>query len=278
MIKRILVVLSGTPYTRAAIQHAIDMAQRHNARVTGAAILDREAAARSGPVPIGGASFRAEQVQRELKTVQERIDAAVAEFEEEAESADVEHRVLRDEGDPIQTLCDAWRYEDLTLVGLRGLFDYGVFAEPKDALIRLITSGLRPILAVSNEYRPVRRVLVAYSGSLESAKTMKRFVQMRLWPEATLRLLHYREADTPTHEYESLLAQAAEYCMDWGDKLETDSVVGTPKDRLLEDAAAQEADLIVMGDSAKSLFTRHVFGDTALPIIRTADRPLFLSH
>ncbi len=278
MIKRILVVLSGTPYTHAAIQHAIDLARHHGARVTGAAILDREAVTRAGPVPIGGASFKAEQVRRDRAAVQERIDAAVEEFQAKATEADIEHRVLRDEGDPIQTLCEAWRYEDLTLVGLRGLFDYGVFAEPKDALIRLITSGIRPILAVSNEYRPVNRVLVAYSGSLESAKTMKRFIQMRLWPEATLRLLHYREASDPMDRYEGLLAQAAEYCMDWGQNLEVDTVVGSPKERLLDDAGAQESDLIVMGDSARSLFTRQLFGDTALHVIRNADRPLFLSH
>ena len=107
---------------------------------------------------------------------------------------------------------------------------------------------------------------------------MKRFVQLRLWPEATLRLLHYREAADPMDRYEGLLAQAAEYCLDWGQNIEVDSVVGSPKQRLLEDAGAQEADLIVMGDSARSLFTRQLFGDTALHVIRNADRPLFLSH
>jgi nucleotide-binding universal stress UspA family protein len=165
MIKRILVVLSGTPYTRAAIRHAMELARRHGARVTGVAILDREAAARREAVPIGGASVRERMTRRTLGRIEERIDAAVAEFQQAAEEADVEHRVIREEGDPIATLSAAWRYQDLTLVGLRGLFEYGVLAEPQDALIRLITSGMRPILAVSSEYVPIERILVAYSGS-----------------------------------------------------------------------------------------------------------------
>lgn len=277
MVKRILVVLSGTPYTDAAIQHAVELAKRHDARVTGIAILDQEAAARR-VVPVAAAQGGASELQTGLDYVRGRIEAAVWEFEQLAQQADIEHRVVRDEGDPVGALCDAWRYEDLTLVGLRGLFDYGVLAEPKDALIRLITSGMRPILAVSSEYVPVRRVLVAYSGSLESAKTMKRFIQMRLWPDATVNLLHYIEGDEPEGEYKQLLGRASAYCQDWGVEPGVKALVGGAKDHLLCDAADDGADLIVLGDSAKSMFTRRVFGDTALHVIRNADRPLFLSH
>jgi nucleotide-binding universal stress UspA family protein len=275
MLKRIMVVLSGTPYTHAAIRHAVELAKRHGARVTGVAILDKEAAVRRGAVPAGGAS---ETTRRSIDVIQERIDAAVAEFEESARNADIDHRVLRDQGDPLGALCAAWRYQDLTLVGLRGLFEYGVVAQPKDALIRLITSGMRPILAVSRDYVPIRRVLVAYSGSLESAKAMKRFMQLRLWPEAAVHLLHYRDGEESDTEYQGLLADAAAYCLDWGVKIEANADIGGTKDHLLADAERQDADLIVMGDSAKSLLTRRMFGDTALHVIRNAERPLFLAH
>jgi nucleotide-binding universal stress UspA family protein len=45
MIKRILLGLTGTPYTEVAIRHANDLAQRFDASVTGIAILDKLAAA-----------------------------------------------------------------------------------------------------------------------------------------------------------------------------------------------------------------------------------------
>jgi nucleotide-binding universal stress UspA family protein len=277
MIKRILVVLSGTPYTRAAIQHAVELAQRHRARVTGVAILDRKGAAQRRLVRAGAASEKPPG-DRGVGLLEGRIDAAVSEFEETARRSGIVHRVIRAEGDPIEALCKAWRYQDLMLVGLRGLFDYGVLAEPKDALLRLITSGVRPILAVSSEYVPIHRVLVAYSGSPESAKAMKRFVQLRLWPDATTGLLHYIEGDEPEDEYKGLLAETAGYCRDWGVELDVKAEVGGPRDHLLSDARDREADLIVMGDSARSLLTRRLFGDTALHVIRNADRPLFLSH
>ena len=63
--------------------------------------------------------------------------------------------------------------------------------DPHDALVRLVESGVRPLLAVSKGVYPVRNVLIAYSESMESAKAMKRFVQMRLWLEAKLRVVTF---------------------------------------------------------------------------------------
>ena len=51
---------------------------------------------------------------------------------------------------------------------------------------------------------------------------------------------------------------------------------GSPKERLLPEAADWEADMIVIGNSARSLLSRKLFGETALHVIRNADRPLFL--
>jgi len=73
------------------------------------------------------------------------------------------------------------------IFGLRSIFEYDIsFEEPKDTLARLISAGVRPIVAVSDKFRPIQKVLIAYSGSMESAKTMKRFVQLRLWPDAKI--------------------------------------------------------------------------------------------
>ena len=46
---------------------------------------------------------------------------------------------------------------------------------------------LRPLITVSSKHRRISNVLIAYSGSMESAKAMKRFAQLRLWPDANLR-------------------------------------------------------------------------------------------
>ena len=60
------------------------------------------------------------------------------------------------------------------------------------------------------------------------------------------------------------------------DTLETESNPGDPKDFLLPMATLWQADMIVLGNSARNLLMKRLLGETALHIIRNADRPLFL--
>jgi hypothetical protein len=106
-------------------------------------------------------------------------------------------------------MIDEARYHDLMIFGLRGLFEYDLVPDPHSVLARLVQSGVRPLVAVSKGVRPVHRVLVAYSGSMESAKAMKRFVQMRLWPEAKLQVIIF---DNLGNEARQLVTDAADYC------------------------------------------------------------------
>ena len=58
--------------------------------------------------------------------------------------------------------------------------------------------------------------------------------------------------------------------------METESNPGPPKDFLLVLETMRQADVIVMGSSARSLLLKRVLGDTAMHIIKNTDRPLFL--
>jgi len=73
-----------------------------------------------------------------------------------------------------------------------------------------------------------------------------------------------------------LLNDASEYCRAHGLSVQTESNPGSPKDFLLPIATYWQADMIVLGNSARNLLMKQVLGETALHIIRNADRPLFL--
>ena len=178
-------------------------------------------------------------------------------------------------GDPLDALVSLTRYHDLVICGLRSLFEHGVVDEPPDELALLVQEGIRPLLAVSDKDRSIRRVLIAYSGSMESAKTMRRFVQLRLWPDAKLKIVTFHEDQ---EEGESRLAQAADYCLAHGFEPETECIAKPPMENLLPYADQWKADLIVLGNSAKSMLLRRILGETALHVMRNADRPLFLAQ
>ncbi|MBM4003667.1 MAG: universal stress protein [Planctomycetes bacterium] len=159
--------------------------------------------------------------------------------------------------------------------GLRSLFEFDILPDPHDALARLVQAGVRPLVAVTKGHNPIHKALVAYSGSMESAKAMKRFVQVRLWPDARLRIV---TCEPPRDEAEKFVGDAGEYCRAHGFDVDEAYLPESPKSHLLPYAEAWGADLIVIGNSAKNLLLRQIFGETALHVIRHSDRPLFLAQ
>jgi nucleotide-binding universal stress UspA family protein len=275
MIKRILVALSGTPLTNSAVDHAVELGTRHEAELTGVTVVDLARLANVGPVPVGAGAAAHELIEYRLHLTEQHIEEAVAGFEGACARAGLAHSVVRETGDPFDRLISLWRYHDLTVASLRGIFEYGVVHNPDDTLIRLIGRGVRPIMAVARKYRPVRRVLLAYNGSMEAAKAIKRFVQMRLWPDVELGLVCI---GIPRDEAQTLLADAARYCRAHGYEPGREHLEGNARERLLEHAADRGADLIVMGSSSRARIIKHLLGDVLLHAIRHAEVPLFLSQ
>ena len=110
---------------------------------------------------------------------------------------------------------------------------------------------------------------------MESAKAMKRFVQMRLWPAVQIQIVCF---DKPTDEAEKLLSEAKSYCRAHGIGAITERVEGSPRDVILDFAKQIHADLIVLGSSSRARILKQLLGDTVLHCLRNADIPLFLSQ
>ncbi|MCP4657511.1 MAG: universal stress protein [bacterium] len=276
MLKRILVALSGTPFTPVAVKHAVELARRYDAVVTGVTLIDLKRIHVVGAVPVGGGA--AAQALRGHRTdlIRQRIEEEIERFESVCKEAGVHYQLAHETEDTFTKLCDLWRYHDLTMIGLRGLFEYEVIKNPDDMVARLINRRVRPILAVAEDYRPIRRALVAYNGSMGSAKAMKRFVRMGLWPDAKVKIVVFNRDD----EAEQLLSDAADYYHVYGyDDVETAHVrCASPREELLKQAAAWESDILVMGTQSKMHLLKHVLGSMTTQALRHAEIPLFLTQ
>jgi nucleotide-binding universal stress UspA family protein len=275
MIKRILVALSGTPYTPVAVEHALTLARLHDAEVTGVTVTDLRRLANVGPVPVGAGAAAHALAEHRISITEERVEQGISDFQGACESHGITCEVVRETCDPFAELMDLWRFHDLTIIGLRGLFEYGVVHNPDDWVVDIVRRGVRPILAVSREHQAIRRALIAFSGSMESAKAMKRFVQMRPWPDPTVKVVTFNRK---SEQGSRLLDGAAVYCRAHGLDAETELMEGNPRDVLLEHAEGWGADLIVMGSSRRGRIFKRVLGDTAIRAIRESNVPLFLTQ
>jgi len=274
-VKRILVGLGGTDYTPVAIRHAIELSQHHRAEITGVTIMDESRVLDVGPVPVGGAHAARALQEHRLEVSRQSVQEALGLFQESCERQQVPFRVHQESGESFALMSNLARYHDLMIFGLRSIFDSGLGLDPQDTLARLVRAGVRPLIAVSREYRPIRRALLAYSGSPESAKTIKRFVQSQLWPDVELRLLACARSAGDTR---ALLAEMSAYCRAHGYEPETEASDALPNMRILATAQECNADLIVLGNGARSLWLNRVLGSTSLHVIQNAGRPLYLAQ
>ncbi len=275
MIKRILVGLGSLVYAHSATAKAIELAKSHDAVLTGVTLFDTGRLDHTGAVPIGAGQLAKELKESRLDDVSGVIAAAEVHFAMACEKAGIPYQLRRETGDPLASLVSLTRYHDLVICGLQSLFEHGVVDEPHDELAMLVREGVRPLLAVCDTDRPIKRVLICYSGSMESAKTMRRFIHLRMWPDAKLKIVTFGNDKLVS---ETLLADAAEYCRAHGFEPETDYVAKPPLHEILPYSETWGADLIVMGNSAKRMLLRRILGETALYVMRNAEIPLFLAQ
>ena len=275
MIRKILVGLGDKAHAASATRAAIELAHQNQAELTGVCVLDVARMRRTGPVPIGAGNLAQELREQHLAEAREVINCVTQQFEEECEHAAIPYRVYTDQGDPFQSLITAARYHDLIVCGAKHLFEHGVVDEPPAELARLVSAGVRPLLALTEHPMRVNRTLIAYSGSMESAKTMRRFIQMRLWPDTKIRIVTFKHR---RGNEEQLLADAGDYCASHDYDVTTEYIPEPARRNILPYAKQWDADLIVMGNSNQRLLLRRLLGETMLHTVKHADRPLFLAQ
>jgi nucleotide-binding universal stress UspA family protein len=276
MIKRILVGLGGTPFTTVATKIATELGELHQAQLTGVTVVDTSKLDNVGPVPVGGEAYAQRMRERKAQITKEGTEQAISAFKAHcSEQQVVCRRIEYEQKDPFAAMISEARYNDLTIFGLRSIFDFGFATDPDKAIVKLMSQGVKPILAVADTYRPIKKALIAYSGSMESAKAIRQFLHLNPWPGMTLHIVHFKEG--PEKE-PFLIKDAAEFCEAHGFEVKTEKVEGKARSDLLPFARENNADLIVMGNSANRALLRRLLSDTVLETIKSADRPLFLSQ
>lgn len=273
MIKRILLALGGAPFSAETVRRGIELAKAHGAKLTAVTILDTEYWKLSTRVWMTAGEAAEIAASKPWLAVEQRVKRVVHDFETACRKADVPCETICPQRKPFQALASEARYSDLTIFGLQSMFAISLVPEVEQAVAQLIRGGVRPLLAVTQEPRPIRRVLITYNGSIESAKTMRQFIQMKLWPQVSLALAVFQQ-DTVAPD--KLLTDAVAYCRAHGHDVDAQVVAGSAHDALLPHA--RDADLIVAGDSFRNVILRDLLGDTMSHMVRQTDKPLFISH
>lgn len=280
MIERVLVGVCQSPAQTDLAALAVDIARRADATVTGLAIVDADRIAPVAPAVVGVYSSQIKEREYELGVAHDQANVHISHVRKAAEAAGVAFHELKLEGDSSKVLQDAWRFQDVFVMANRPWPLGEPSALQVTSVLRLIASGVRPVIAVPPGAATVpKTVMVALSGSLECAKSLKNLLQLNIWPDAALHMV--TSAPCKTGEpAEHLLENAADYARDFGRQVTT-KIIDRPEDRtgaLLAAAAKVDAEAIVIGSSYKRFLAVQRFGSHAQELLQRFSGAVFVSH
>jgi nucleotide-binding universal stress UspA family protein len=269
--RTILLELLDDPQNDARIECGRRLAQRFDAELVGIHV--------SPPpfLPIGfgeGAAYVGPEVfeaQREAnRLVRERVEAS---FRRLCDPAKMAVRDLYEEGDAGELLAEAARGADLTVLAQEG--GPGVEALAPQPVHHVILSAGGPVLVLPPADLGQglgRHVVVAWNGSREAARAAKDALPFLATADAVTLLAAGDEAATSLDAGVGLLKRHGAKVT--AHQIELGRAHGTT---LLAAAAAENADLLVMGAYGHSRLREIVLGGATREVLRHARVPVLLS-
>ncbi|MDX6750957.1 universal stress protein [Geminicoccaceae bacterium 1502E] len=277
MIRRILVGVSGTPGLADKLAYVVELAARHRAEIGALSIVEVERLADLQPSPLGGSDAGDLAAAERIRQSSDNAEQTLRELERLGPQHGVAVTRLERRGDPLDELLRACRYHDLLVLSLRGWFEEGVLEEPENALLKLLASGVRPILGLAATQSPIGKVMIAYNGSVESARAMKLYAQLRLWGEVPVDLVCAEEGEG-MESCATLLDDASAYLRAHGLDCTTACLPEATPETLLAHAQAVGADLVVMGGSYRRVLLSQRCGPHTLGVFRSTPLPVLFAH
>ncbi|MEM7170553.1 MAG: universal stress protein [Pseudomonadota bacterium] len=280
MIKRILAGVCRSPAQSAIVPMVTDLAANHSASVTGLALLDQEKIAPSRPPSTGVFSSKLKEREEVLSQAQQDNVRPLASLREAIEASGQAYDEQQVDGEFDESLRRIWSFQDLLVLSNTPWFAGEKTPRAPITLLQALADGIRPIISVPPYAGTDRqKALVALSGSLDSAKAMKHFVQLRPWPDIALHLVTVGEPKN-AHSATELLNDAQGYATAHGFTVSTAALADT-KDKtsaLFQEAASVGADTLVVGSSYSRFLLREKFGSNVQQILAKFEGAVFLSH
>lgn len=283
MIKRILVALDPDGDTPVATRFAIRLAKRFDASLTGLAVVDTSNI--DSAIVIGGYGTEAmgnvvwAEMAEETRQVADKL---LTNFKHEVEKAGIRHRDIKKQGASFELIIEEMKYHDLLIVGRDSHYFYNQPDKDTGTLAKVVKKGNAPALIVTDEYRDVERVMIAFDGSGPAARTLKGFVHLLPYgKDIDIEMIIVAEGNSIEQKdrASAILSQAETYLKEHGFYYMSKKVLenGNPGERILNQQLEKSPDLLLLGAHSVSAVQRAAFGSVTHYLITNSQGPLFLS-
>tara|TARA_R110002096_G_scaffold387471_3_gene581650 strand:- start:1327 stop:2163 length:837 start_codon:yes stop_codon:yes gene_type:complete len=276
-LKRLLVPLDPSAFADGAVETACRIAQVHQARIAGIAVLDSPEI-RSSIIPAAGPYYpmMVDEVQAKVRHADKVLTECIERFVEVCDEAKVPHIESEYEGIPAQKLLESSIFYDLIVMGLETSFHFETRPGSGDTLDKLLNRTSTPVLAVPPAgLRSIEKVTITFDGSFSASRALRDFMVFAKPYNPAITLI---TSGNNAEELDFLLKSATDLLSSHSfTNVETISS-RSPIDEAISGSIIEESDLIVAGIHSKNRVKDFFVGSFTLGLIERGDTALFLSH
>ena len=278
MYKNILLCTDGSAAAEVAGDYAIWLAKKLGARlcvlyITDIRILEgplmADVSGALGAQPYPALLPHLQEIQRE------KAATIFAALEKRCQVKSVACETIHETGNLVHTLLEHERTADIVVFGQRGEHADWVGDMLGSSVERMVRASHKPCMVTPGEFRPVKLLLIAYDGSVESNKALHAGVDLAtaLGTELTIVTVCQRETEESASK---LLNEAVQLASDHGVKARAQLAHGNAEAEILKLAETSDADLIVMGAYGHTRIRELILGSTTSHVMRKANVPVLL--
>ena len=278
----VLVATDGSKYGRWALNWVAELPFVEPPRVTALHVLDLcTLRAVRGPFlsQVEGERYLQEEIQR----MEARSAKALKEAKQQLASLKLKGTARKEQGAVAPTILKrAPKREGLLVVGSQGLdaLDRFMLGSVSTNLIQHATC---PVLVVKGEAAPLRRLTLAIDGSPASAKALA-FVLAKFQPDrstgkgglvpihvSVIHVMPFVKYPGLKEANNILIERSVQKLIKAGFTAKPVCQLGRPAEEIIKVAAAQHADLIVMGAKGLGAIARFLLGSVSTRVVQHAN-------
>jgi nucleotide-binding universal stress UspA family protein len=271
-----MLVVDGSNAGVAAQNLAVKIAKEKKAQITGIGVLDITWIVEPLPEPFVGTAYSvygAEEIEVEHRHVSE----ALKKFAKKCSDAEVAFRYVEEKGSPARIIEDLSHRHDLIVIGQTTEFHFELEKANDLTVKQVARDNPRPLLVVPEHASKGDRILVAYDGSLQAARSLHMFLLLGLGLGKAVDIVTIHKKVEKATE----IAQAAyDICLKHGLKSTVHAIDDgrSPAEIILEKIDEFKSGTIVMGAFSHPTIREVLFGSSTLDLIERCPIPLFIHH
>lgn len=279
MVRRVVVGIDGSNYSRTAIKIACKRAQLTGATVVGVGVIDLPGISRQEAGAGAGASYYARKTElAKIEDARKKMTGFIDEFTAICMKSKVDFEVHSREGAPFEEIIKEANFADLIYIGIKTYFHFETTSQSGETAMRLLKFASCPVVAVPEQIEFPTSVIVALDNSKESARGLRYFVDLYEDKDIFGDIKFYLVTAGDEEEFKRLHEKAQVYLA--SHDLEATSIIrkGKPSTVILEEAKKRMPSAIVLGAYGKTGISSLFFGTTAKNIVNDGTVTLMVTH